>query len=104
MTVFGGEGKCKSPCQWSDLEGFSFCDSFHLIYRDDRWVDWDLCGYCDGREGRLTPRGNYCDQEDPHGCTNKWNNYEYSAPLCRTTAGTLDWCTTCVEEARKGER
>ena len=34
----------------------------------------------------MTPRGNYCDQNDPNGCTNKWNNYEDKGPRCRTTA------------------
>ena len=34
----------------------------------------------------LTTRGNTCKQDDPNGCTNKWNNREVEAPRCLTTA------------------
>ena len=32
-------------------EGFSWCDTEHLFFRDDHWFDWDVCSLCHkGRE------------------------------------------------------
>ena len=27
-------------------EGFSWCDTEHLFFRDQHWQDWDTCALC----------------------------------------------------------
>ena len=27
-------------------EGFSWCSTEHMWYRDDHWYDWDSCSLC----------------------------------------------------------
>ena len=35
-------------------EGFSWCSTEHMWYRDDHWYDWDTCSLC--LEGKTDQR------------------------------------------------
>jgi len=94
-TVFGGPGQCKTPCRWSTAEGFSFCDTLQLFWREERWNDWDLCSLCDGEGKMVTPHGDECSEEEAGKCTRRWNDFEVDGPRCRNTEGNLQWCSTC---------
>jgi len=99
-TVYGQ--RCKknddddqSSCTMGS-EGFSFCDTEHLWWRDDHWYDWDLCSLCSDGKGPLTTSGWECKGE----CHNRWENNESSAPRCEVANGgkgvpNKDYCTTC---------
>merc|ERR1719341_2537681 len=100
-TVYAQRCKAKSDgsstCMMGS-EGFSFCDTEHLWWRDDHWYDWDLCSLCTKEQGPLTTSGHLCDGE----CHNNWNNNESLAPRCKVTKNEgetnvpdKDYCTTC---------
>jgi len=99
-TVYGQ--RCKkndddgeSSCTMGS-EGFSFCDTEHLWWRDNHWYDWDLCSLCSNGKGPLTTSGWECKGE----CHNRWDNNESPAPRCEVANGgkgapSKDYCTTC---------
>ncbi|XP_023325878.1 uncharacterized protein LOC111699429 [Eurytemora carolleeae] len=99
-TVHGGPGTCKSPCKISP-EGFSYCDTISLFYRDSSWYDWDLCSMCDSNDPDkfYTPYLRECARDGK--CSNIWSNRDQDAPRCMTTQGLLDYCTMCT--AQQGE-
>merc|ERR1712042_428413 len=103
------DGGGLSSCSMGS-EGFSFCNTEHLFWRDDHWFDWDLCSLCTmDDEGPLTTSGHLCTS----GCNNRWNNKESLAPRCKVNttikerglsqlfivtedmAASMDYCTTC---------
>jgi len=80
-------------------EGFSFCSTEYLFFRDGHWVDWDLCSLCtkDDPSSPLTAHGYRCDGD----CNNLWQNKEIDAPRCKVKdksadEPSLDFCTTCT--------
>jgi len=89
----------KSSCMMGS-EGFSWCSTEHLWWRDDHWFDWDLCSLCSaGKEKKvLTSNGFECAGP----CHNRHNNWESLAPRCKIKnadmdpAGIgMDYCTSC---------
>jgi len=81
-------------------EGFTWCSTEHLWWRDDHWFDWDLCSLCtEGSEKKvLTSHGFECAGP----CHNRHNNQESLAPRCEIKNPEkdplkigMDFCTTC---------
>jgi len=101
-TVYGQRckknGDGQSSCTMGS-EGFSFCDTEHMWWRDNHWYDWDLCSLCSEGKGPLTTSGYECKGV----CENSWNNDESNAPRCEVANGgkgapLMDYCTTCQGE------
>merc|ERR1712179_872999 len=83
-------------------EGFSWCSTEHLWWRDDHWFDWDLCSLCSPQSNQvLTTSGFECAGP----CHNRHNNEESLAPRCKIKNSELDvdeigmdFCTSCEGE------
>merc|ERR1712227_571118 len=86
----------KSSCMMGS-EGFTWCSTEHLWWRDDHWFDWDLCSLCGDQSGQvLTTSGHECAGP----CHNRHNNRESMAPRCKTKSPDadgigMDYCTSC---------
>jgi len=89
----------KSSCMMGS-EGYSWCSTEHLWWRDDHWFDWDLCSLCSaGSEKKvLTSSGFECAGP----CHNRHNNHESLAPRCKIKNPEtdpdgigMDYCTNC---------
>jgi len=97
-TVYGQRCKARqdgvSSCMMGS-EGFSWCSTEHMWYRDDHWYDWDTCSLClEGKEDQpLTSSGLTCTGP----CKNDWFHHESLAPRCETgdPKDRFDYCTTC---------
>jgi len=80
-------------------EGFSWCSTEHLWWRDDHWFDWDLCSLCSAQSSQvLTTSGFECAGP----CHNRHNNHESLAPRCKIKNPEndvdgigMDYCTAC---------
>jgi len=80
-------------------EGFSWCSTEHLWWRDDHWFDWDLCSLCSAQSSQvLTTSGFECAGP----CHNRHNNHESLAPRCKIKNPDMDedgigmdYCTSC---------
>jgi len=80
-------------------EGFSWCSTEHLWWRDDHWFDWDLCSLCSAQSSQvLTTSGFECAGP----CHNRHNNQESLAPRCKIKNPDddvdgigMDYCTSC---------
>jgi len=100
-TVYGQRCKARqdgvSSCMMGS-EGFSWCSTEHMWYRDDHWYDWDTCSLCleEETDKPLTSSGLNCTGP----CKNDWFHHESLAPRCETgdQIDKFDFCTNCEGE------
>lgn len=103
-TVYGG--RCVSKPGQSSVssctegpEGFTWCSTEQLHFRDDHWFDWDLCSLCNKNspDQPLTPGGKQCEGNK---CTAKFDDGPPGPPRCivpisDASGDNWDYCTTC---------